>query len=124
LPAPIGERCVADWLRQLDLSRTYEVLAVERARHEHGGYQSYSTRLRVRPDDAAIGRAIRSLERRIDLGSRRFAWLLGGTAGLWALLGFAYGWLDRLTRGYMPWRLRLVCVGMAVAAPGIALLFV
>lgn len=124
MPHLVAEKVVADWMRRLPAERAVEVVDAVRESHDHGGYLSYRTTLHVTTDRTAMQRMLNDLRRRIDDGGERFAWLLGGTAGLWAVLALAYGWVDRLTRGYMPWRLRVVCVGMGLAGPGIALLFV
>jgi len=48
----------------------------------------------------------------------------GGTVILWAALALLCGWLDRLTRGYMSGRLRLLFSGVGLGLPAIAFVFV
>lgn len=124
LPGLIGDLVLDRWLRSTPVERTWSVVDVERERHAHEGYDSHRTRLWIATDEREVARALSRLHRQVEKGSRRFALFAGGTAAWWALCALACGWLDRLTRGYMPWRLRLVCVGMGVVAPGIALFFV
>lgn len=123
LPGFVGEGLVSDWLRRTRLERAFDVVHSARETRSHGNYVSYQTTLQVATDPSAIDGMLTDLRRRIQVGARRFSWLLAGTAGLWVFLSLVYGWLDRLTRGYMPWRLRTICVGMGLLAPGIALLF-
>ena len=44
----------------------------------------------------------------------------GAVAFAWATLALAVGWFDRLSRGYMTGRLRLLGVLLGVAVPAIA----
>ncbi len=123
LPSPLVERRIDGWLRGLSVERTVEVVDRFRQRHDHGDYESFQTHLLVRPDPERRAAALANLDRSLSTTVRRLGWWAGGSLGLWGLLAFAWMWFDRLTRGYMTGRLGSLCVGMGVAVPGIAWLF-
>ena len=124
LPGPVADLVLDRWLRRIPIEQGIDVVDRVREQRDHGGYSSYRTRLWVATDQRAVQKSLARLGRELQRSSERFVWFSGGTVAWWALCAFAFGWLDRLTRGYMPWRLGLSCVGMGVAVPGIALLFV
>lgn len=65
-------------------------------------------------------------ERQMQQGIQQLARLLmtkvGGIAFFWGLLAFLSAWFDRLTRGYMSWRLRFMAVSLGIVVPAVVLL--
>ncbi|MFO1051848.1 MAG: hypothetical protein U1F36_06505 [Planctomycetota bacterium] len=122
LPDPIAQRIATGWLGRQDVSAVLRVVDRDRKVRDHGSFESYQTTLSVRHDERLLERMFAGLGRELRQRGTVLAAIGGGSVVLWGFLIFAYGWLDRLTRGYMPWRLRLTCGAMAFAAPASALL--
>ncbi|MBL8747687.1 MAG: hypothetical protein JNK78_00900 [Planctomycetes bacterium] len=120
LPEVLAEPQVRRWLADLPLERmVVQVDREDRERvHEFGN--SYQTTLWVAEDPRVVdqhGRLLRSQLRRLE---RTVAVRYGGVVGAWVLLGLGIGWLDRLSRGYMTGRLRLLGLLAGVAIPAVA----
>lgn len=122
---PFAVDLVVDrWGRSLRADALLEEVRRDTRVHDHGGYKSFQTFLAIRHDETRLQRSLQDLARRIDRGSREFLAKCGGTVALWGILGVCYLWLDRLTRGYMGWRLRFVLGGTGLALPALAFLLV
>ena len=112
------------WLRGLDPRRVIRVVDRRLEDHDHGSYKSYQAHLVVEHDEDTVERALGGLRSQIRSDSKLFLAKSGGTVVLWGLLGLLYLWLDRLTRGYMTWRLRGLFLGMGLGLPGIAFVMI
>ncbi|MBI5853131.1 MAG: hypothetical protein HZB39_19140 [Planctomycetes bacterium] len=124
LPVPVARVLVADWIARQDPRDALEIVDRDRTVRDHGSFASYQTELVVRHDQKALDRLLAGLRSELRRRGVTLAYVAGGTAGLWSFLVLAYWWLDRVSRGYMSWRLRFLFAGMGVAAPGLAMLFV
>ncbi|MBK8977962.1 MAG: hypothetical protein IPM29_18805 [Planctomycetes bacterium] len=124
LPGFVQRREAARWLADLDARSLVQVLDQRRLEHDHGSFRSFQTHLLVRYERDRVDAELGRLARRIDTVARRFVHRGLGAIGLTGLLGFLWLWFDRLTRGYMTWRLGLLFGGMAVLGTGIALVSV
>lgn len=119
---------VANAVRERWLDRQaclYEVEVVDRSDviRDHGFGKSFQTHLLVANVEPS-----KSEQRRLSRSMRDAGYLFlakcGGTVALWFLLALAFWWVDRLSRGYMSGRLRLLAVGAGLVIPGVAFLFV
>lgn len=122
IPEVLAETAVRRWLADLpvdDLLRTVDRYDQERE-HEFGN--SYQTTLWIAEEQGRVRAGERQLRGRLRALERSTAIKYGGIAGAWVLLGIAIGWLDRLSRGYMTGRLRLLGLLGAVAIPTITFL--
>lgn len=122
LPEPLAEAAVQRWVADLpvdEMLRTVDRHDQERT-HEFGN--SYQTTLWITEEPAQVQAGERRLRGHLRGLERTTAIKYGGIAGAWVLLGIAIGWLDRVSRGYMTGRLRLLGLLGAVAVPTVAFL--
>ncbi len=121
-PRLAAEWVLHEWLAQFDPAMLVELLDRQDAVREHEFGASYQTTLTYgeRPD-AAVQLEQELRQRRAEV-SRRTARCGVGSAVGWALLGVLVHWLDRLSRGYMTVRLRLLGALAALAVPPLAFL--
>ena len=122
LPGFVVDREVASWTEQAGV-RDLRVLerATEVRRYSYG--DAYQTTLRVAAGNGAeVSGGGTGLERRLHSVGKEFLVKCGGVAAWWGLLALLSSWLDRLSRGYMTWRLRLLALGLAIAALPVVLL--
>ena len=123
LPAFVTDRVLEDWLRRAERSgATPRVLAREDKVRDHGFGNSYQTWLLVEPEPAGASPGDGRLMGALRQSSRLFVLKCGGTVLLWGFLALVGTWLDRLTRGYMTGRLRLIGWALGIAIPTIAFL--
>ncbi len=124
-PAFCRDQLLRRWLLGCDPETALRVIDRERVEHDHGSLgTSYRTALVVESDEQTLGKHLSRLRRQIPRAAETFAVKCGAIAGFWALLGIVIGWLDRLSRGYMTWRLRLLGLIAGSAAPAVALFLV
>lgn len=121
MPAFLRQRVVDDWLRRLTTRELVQVLDRRTDVRQYSYGDSYQTALLVQPDPAVLGDAAGWFRRHTRGVAEEFLLKCGGIGGLWGLLAVVSFWLDRLTRGYMTWRLRIV--GAALAAVGTGVVF-
>lgn len=122
LPSILVQDRVDRWLADLPADQLVRVVDREDKERIHEFGNSYQTTLWVaeEPDMVAAGEErLRSILRRLE---RTTAVRYGGIVAGWALLAFLLGWLDRLSRGYMTGRLRLLGLACGTAFPVIAFL--
>ena len=122
LPVQLAERAVGRWLLQTPIGEGIRVVDREDRTREHEFGSSYQTTLWVTEDPQQVARGSRQLRRELELVTRRTLLTAGGTVVFWATLAFVLGWVDRLSRGYMTGRLRLLGLLLGTAAPTIAFL--
>lgn len=120
LPAVVRWAARDRWLRAQDLTRFLHVVERRTTVRDHGYARSFQTRLRVRVDEGAeaAARAYFTAERLGGLG-RALVAKGSGVLLFWGVLGAVYMWLDRLSRGYMTWRLRFLTLAVGLAVPGL-----
>lgn len=125
LPGFCREQVLRRWLGSTDATQMLRVVDRERDTRNHGSLgTSYRTALLVEADQHRLGNHLARLRRQIPRAADTFALKCAGIAGFWAVLALAIGWLDRLSRGYMTWRLRLLGLLAGSAAPTVALFLV
>ncbi len=122
VPEILVEDRVRRWLADLPIERISRVVDREDRERVHEFGNSYQTTLWVaeEPRSVAAGeQRLRSTLRRLE---HTTAIKYGGIVAGWALLVLVIGWIDRLSRGYMTGRLRVLGVTCAAAFPVIAFL--
>lgn len=114
---------VQEWARAQERSRPLRILHQHTVARSYSYGDAYQTRLEVAHPNLAAARDGEALmQHRLERLGRLLLAKLGGIAVFWGVLAFLYSWLDRLTRGYMPWRLRLIAAGLGLVVPAIVLL--
>lgn len=125
LPEFSREQTLARWLTAIEPEGALRVIDRERAEHDHGHLgTSYRTALIVEADREQLGKHMSRLRRQIPRAADTFALKCAGIAGFWTVLALAISWLDRLSRGYMTWRLRFLGLIAGSAAPALLLFLV
>jgi hypothetical protein len=120
LPAAIVDASVHRWLAALPLDEFARVVDREDRARDHGFGQSHQTTLWVSEEPDAQRRGERQLRDVLSAAARDVGLRGGAVACAWATIALAVGWFDRLSRGYMTGRLRLLGVLLGVAVPAIA----
>ena len=123
MPDFVVESARDRWLERQVSRHELEILDRSDVVRDHGFGKSFQTHLlveRVEPSKHESGRMARYVR---DAG-RLFLAKCGGTLGLWVLLALVFWWVDRLSRGYMTGRLRLIAIGVGLLLPSVAFLFV
>ncbi|MCA8975549.1 MAG: hypothetical protein KDC98_12575 [Planctomycetes bacterium] len=110
------------WLADLPLSRLARVVDREDKERVHDFGNSYQTTLWVAEDPGFVESGQRNLQAALRRLERTTAIKYGGIVAGWALLALIIGWLDRLSRGYMSGRLRVLGLACGVAFPLVAFL--
>ena len=117
MPEILSDYAVQRWLA--DLSVQDFVTRVDRddceRTHEFGC--SYQTTLWIAEKPSVVERTEDRLRDTLRCLEQATALKLGGIAAGWGLLALFLGWLDRLSRGYMTFRLRLIGVLGGVLMP-------
>lgn len=124
VPGFVQAQIQESWLAGLDLDRLFDVVD-RQVQYRDEGYAvpSYQTSLAIEIDERRVNKELDRLQGQSRKAGRLFAIKCGGTVLLWGVLGLLYGLLDRMTRGYMTNRLRLLFGSLGTAIPTIAFLF-
>jgi hypothetical protein len=122
LPELLAESAVRRWLAELPLEQAVQLVDREDREREHEFGSSYQTTLWVAEDARTTQRFEQRLRGLLHRLERSTAVRLGGIVASWTGLLIVLGWLDRLSRGYMTGRLRLVGLLGGAAAPVLAFL--
>jgi hypothetical protein len=124
-PTFYRDRTLREWQTELQprIREGLRVLDREDRVRDHGFGKSYQTSLLVH-EDPGIARAVeRRLDSRIRYNNKMLAAKSGGIVLFWGLVSLLTAWLDRLSRGYMTWRLRLTAMALGIVVPVAVLLF-
>jgi hypothetical protein len=125
LPSFTRRQILHRWLTGIDNGQMLRVVEHGRVQHDHGGLgSSFRTELVVEPEPEHIGRSLSRLRRQVPAAAEVFAVKCGGILAFWVVLAAAIAWLDRLSRGYMTWRLRLLGLVAGSTLPAAVLLLV
>lgn len=120
LPMVFVDQAVARWLQARQPAAALTVVDRTDQRREHEFGSSFQTTLWVRESPQAMAQGERELRRQLAQVRVRTLAVAGGTVVYWALLGLGLGWIDRLSRGYMTGRLRLLGFLLGSAVPAVA----
>jgi hypothetical protein len=122
LPQPLADEAVRRWLGNLPTEQMVRTVDREDRQREHEFGTSYQTTLWVAEDPRAVQRSEQSLRSTLQRLERTTVVKYGGIAVGWTALAVLLGWIDRLSRGYMTWRLRLVGLLGGLAVPTVLFL--
>lgn len=117
LPESLVEHAVDRWLSDLSAGELVRRVDREDKERVHEFGNSYQTTLWVAEDRAEVERGERRLHRELRRLEQTTAVKAGGVAGGWLALALLLGWIDRLSRGYMTGRLRLIGLLAGVSLP-------
>ena len=120
LPELLADAAVRRWLADLPLQQAVQLVDREDRERAHEFGSSYQTTLWVAEDARATQRLENRLRGVLKQLERSTAVRLGGIVASWTGLLIVLGWIDRLSRGYMTGRLRLVGLLGGAAAPVLA----
>lgn len=122
LPQLLTDEAVRRWLADLPVHQLVQVVDREDREREHEFGNSYQTTLWVAEDPGQQQRGEQRLRSELRRLERTTAAKVGGVAAGWTAMIVLLGWIDRLSRGYMTGRLRLVGLLAGLAMPAIAFL--
>ena len=122
LPDVLTRESMRRWLADLPVEQLVRRVDREDRERVHEFGNSYQTTLWVAEEPKAVQRGERALRAELRRLERSTAARYGGVAAGWVVLALALGWLDRLSRGYMTGRLRLLGVLLGAAMPALAFL--
>lgn len=117
-PSFVEQRVISRWRERVLGADFIAIVDRHREVHDHGGLgRSFRTNLLLDADETRVGAALTRLRRDIPRATRELMLRCGGVIGFWAVLALAYSWLDRLTRGYMTGRLRVLGAAFGLLVP-------
>ena len=122
LPEVLANESLRRWLSDLPVNQLVHLVDREDRERTHEFGNSYQTTLWVAEEPSRVAQGERQLRRELQKLERVTAVKYGGIAASWVVLVVVLGWIDRLSRGYMTGRLRLVGLLAATAIPVIAFL--
>lgn len=122
LPELLAREAMRRWLAELPIEQMATYVDREDRQREHEFGSSYQTTLWVAEEPRLVANSERLLRRATQQLERVTAVKFGGIVAGWAVLAVVIGWLDRLSRGYMTGRLRLLGLLGGVAFPALAFL--
>lgn len=123
LPTFTRDQIVRRWLGEFDPAKGVRIVGRKIDQHDHGGLgSSYRTTLEIESDERAVEAALTRLRRAVPRAAEYFAAKCAGVIGFWLVLGLGIAWIDRLSRGYMTWRLRCLGAVAGLGLPAVALL--
>lgn len=122
LPDLLAREAMRRWLAELPIEQMATYVDREDRQREHEFGSSYQTTLWVAEEPRLVANSERMLRRATQRLERVTAVKFGGIVAGWAVLAVVIGWLDRLSRGYMTGRLRLLGLLGGVAFPALAFL--
>ena len=117
MPQILTDGAVRRWLADLPIQQLVaHVDRQDRERvHEFGN--SYQTTLWVSENPSAVEHSERRLRTKLRNLENEAVAKAGGIAVGWAFLALVISWVDRLSRGYMTGRLRLIGVAAGLVLP-------
>lgn len=122
MPDLIAQQAVRRWLFDLPIEQIVRLVDREDREREHEFGNSYQTTLWVAEEPRLVLQGERQLRRELQKLERTTAIKYGSVVAGWVVLGVLVGWFDRLSRGYMTGRLRLVGLLCGAAFPALAFL--
>lgn len=122
LPELVAQEAMRRWLGDLPVEQLVHCVDREDRERQHEFGSSYQTTLWVAEEPRLQEQRERLLRRELRQLERTTAVKFGGVAASWAVLAVVVSWMDRLSRGYMTGRLRLLGLLCAIAAPALAFL--
>lgn len=122
LPDLIAREAVRRWLADLPVEQIVRCVDRQDREREHEFGNSYQTTLWVAEEPRLVQQGERQLKRELRRLEQTTAIKYGSVVAGWVVLCVLVGWFDRLSRGYMTGRLRLLGLLCGVAFPALAFL--
>lgn len=122
LPDLVAREAVRRWLADLPVDRLVRFVDREDRERDHEFGSSFQTTLWVAEEPRLVQQSERLLKRELRQLERTTAVKYGSVVAGWVVLVLLVGWMDRLSRGYMTGRLRLLGLLCGVAFPALAFL--
>ena len=122
LPELLTDQAKRRWMSDLDVERTVRLVDRKDRERTHEFGNSYQTTLWIAEDPNAVARSRVYLRQQLRELEHETAVKYGGVAAGWVVLALLLGWIDRLSRGYMTGRLRVVGLLGGLAMPALAFL--
>ncbi|MBM4060054.1 MAG: hypothetical protein FJ265_03010 [Planctomycetes bacterium] len=122
LPSLLAQEAVRRYLADLPADRLVRYVDRDDRERQHEFGSSWQTTLWVAESPQAVQQQERQLRRELRQLEQTTAIKYGGVVAGWAVLALAIGWFDRLSRGYMTGRLRLLGLLCGAAFPAVAFL--
>jgi hypothetical protein len=124
LPEVLIEEPMRRWLSDLPVERLVRTVDRKDQERVHEFGNSYQTTLWVAEEPGAVEHGEKRLRAQLRHLERATAVKYGSVAAGWVALALLLGWIDRLSRGYMTGRLRLIGLLAGAAMPAIAFVVV
>lgn len=122
LPELLAQETMRRWLADLPIDQLVRLVDREDRERTHEFGNSYQTTLWVAEDPRGVQQRERHLRGRVRELEQVTAIKYGGVVGSWVLLALVVAWIDRLSRGYMTGRLRVLGLLCGLAVPAVAFL--
>ncbi|MCC6671533.1 MAG: hypothetical protein IT458_10760 [Planctomycetes bacterium] len=122
LPSFVRDRVLERAAARASRDDTLRILDRQDRIRDHGFGPSYQTTLWIAPVEGAGADLRRSIARDARTETKEFLAKCACIVALWGVLLVGVGWFDRLTRGYMTGRLRLLGGAVGLVAPTLLLL--
>jgi hypothetical protein len=122
MPDLIAREAVRRWLVDLPVEQIVRCVDRQDREREHEFGNSYQTTLWVAEEPRLVQQGERQLKRELRRLEQTTAVKYGSVVAGWVVLFVLVGWFDRLSRGYMTGRLRLLGLLCGVAFPALAFL--
>lgn len=122
VPEVVAKEELRRWLAELPVGKLARVVDREDRERQHEFGSSFQTTLWITEEPRTSAQSEQLLRRELRRLERTTAVKYGGVVAGWTLVALLVGWLDRLSRGYMTGRLRLVGLVLAAAFPALAYL--
>lgn len=111
---------IQQWLVDLPVASLTQVVDREDRERQHEFGNSYQTTLWIAEEPRGVVAGEQRLRGELKRFQRTTAVRYASIVGGWALIGLLVAWFDRLSRGYMTGRLRLLGTGLAASLPYLA----
>lgn len=110
MPQVLTDKTLRRWLGDLPVQRLIKQVDRDEKERVHEFGNSYQTTLWITEDQEMVERGERRLRAELHRLECSTAVKAGGVATGWVFLALLFGWLDRLSRGYMTGRLGAIGV--------------
>ena len=122
MPEFLAAAAADSWLVRFRPEQRLQLVDRQDRQRDHGFGHSYQTTLWVAESAAAVNKGRRSLQNELQRVEQKTLITAGGTVVYWSALAMLFGWLDRLSRGYMTRRLWTIALLLASGVPAVAFL--
>ena len=122
LPGVLVDGEVDRWVTRTERRSPVSVMSRDTQVFTYSYGEAFRTSLHLEDGPLFDQAAELEMERGVRWLGRLILAKIGGITVFWGLLAFISCWFDRLTRGYMTWRLRGIAAALGVVVPPVVLL--